>query len=371
MKGWALRFQGTSLLFLLIALLVIAFNLFRSVSVPSSGYVYYVQPGASKAQVAADLSAAHVLNNPRFFLFYADLHKTTDLKSGEYLIRQGTSTRGLWLQLSRGTGRYYRAFTIVPGWTFAQVRTALTSNPYLKHTLNTQDDKSVMNLVSGQTMSPEGEFLPETYFYQRNDVDVALLKRAYNLMQTTLSDAWRQREVGLPYTSSYEALIAASLVEREAYLASERPVIAGVLINRLNQHMRLQFDPTVIYGMGDRYTGTITKADLREDTPYNTYVHTGLPPTPIAMPSAGTINAALHPLHHDYLYFVARGDGSHQFSKTLTEHNTAVQNALIRKTGSLNNPKIQKQLSALLSGKLNMLMYPESTVLMGVAWTAN
>lgn len=361
MKAWVMRHRKTSALISLMFLLVLGFshNLFRAVSVPASGFVYYVQPGASKAMVTDDLARAHVLPHPAFFLFFANLHAKTDLKTGEYLIRPGTSIHALWRQLSRGTGHYYRAFTIVPGWTFTQVRHALDANPYLRHTSDLMDDDNLMALMSGKPMSPEGQFLPETYFYQRNDVDVSVLKRAYSLMQYTLNQAWLSRDTTVPYQSPYEALIAASLVEREAYLASERPVIAGVLINRLNQHMRLQFDPTVIFGMGDRYQGKITKADLQEDTPYNTYVHAGLPPTPIAMPSASTINAALHPLHHDYLYFVARGDGSHQFSKTLLEHNTAVQNAILRKSGLLTNPKIKNQIESLLTGNLNILIYPQ------------
>lgn len=361
MKAWISRHRTATALIALVFLVffTLSFNLFRSVKVPTAGFVYYVEPGASKASVATALGDAKVLPHPYFFLQFANLHTNTDLKTGEYLIRPGTSVHGLWRQLSRGTGHYYRAFTIVPGWTFAQVRHALEANPYLKHTSTLMDDDNLMALMSGKVISPEGQFLPETYFYERDDVDVTVLKRAYALMQFTLNQAWAARDVTVPYQSPYEALIAASLVEREAYLAAERPVIAGVLINRLNQHMRLQFDPTVIFGMGDRYQGKITKADLQEDTPYNTYVHVGLPPTPIAMPSASTINAALHPLHHDYLYFVARGDGSHQFSKTLNEHNAAVQNAILRKSGLLNNDKIQKQIEGLLTGKLNILIYPQ------------
>lgn len=361
MIAWARQHPRTSALLALVFLIitVLSFNLFRRVTVPASGYVYYVEPGASKASVVQALSASHLLPNPHFFLMYAELHAGTALKTGEYLIRPGTSVRGLWLQISRGTGHYYRAFTIVPGWTFAQLRQALVSNPYLRHTSTLMDDANLMALMSGQPISPEGQFLPETYFYQRNDVDVSVLKRAYDLMQMTLNHAYQQRAPDLPYASAYEALIAASLIEREAYLAAERPVIAGVLVNRINQHMRLQFDPTVIFGMGDRYQGKITKADLQEDTPYNTYVHLGLPPTPIAMPSASTIEAALHPLHHDYLYFVARGDGSHQFSKTLTEHNAAVQNAILKKSGYLNGSQLRKQLEGLLGGRLTILVYPE------------
>lgn len=348
---------------MLVALFVLAmlfFGLHREVKLPPSGLVYYVKPGESKAQFVAELSQQGVIPNPRFFLLYVEWHAKTPLKTGEYYIAPGTSVRGLWRQVSVGTGHYYRAFTIVPGWTFAQVRQMLVDTPYLKHTSTLMDNDNLMALLSGEVKSPEGQFLPETYYYLRNDVDVSILKRAYTLMQRSLQQAWNERAPDLPYTSSYEALIAASLVEREAYLSAERPVIAGVLINRLNQHMRLQFDPTVIYGMGTAYQGKITKLDLQTDTPYNTYVHAGLPPTPIAMPSLGAIQAALHPLRHDYLYFVARGDGSHQFSKTLVEHNAAVQQSILRKAAaSMNTPVIQKEIESLLTGQLSILIAPQ------------
>lgn len=181
-----------------------------------------------------------------------------------------------------------------------------------------------MSRISSSDVDPEGEFFPETYYYTKDVSDLVILKRAYDLMQSRLSEAWQMRAADLPYQNAYEALIAASLIEKEAYFASERPLIAGVLVNRLKKNMLIQFDPTVIYGLGLRYDGTIHKKDLLENTPYNTYVRKGLPPTPIAMPSMASIEAALHPDNTDYLYFVARKDKSHQFSKTLPEHHAAV-----------------------------------------------
>jgi UPF0755 protein len=234
----------------------------------------------------------------------------------------------MWRQMTTGKGLYYRLFTIVPGWSFTQLRRQLLLNKYLKHISQTYDDKQIMTELGNSSLAPEGEFYPDTYYYTRGVPDLVILKRAYQLMQLKLNEAWETRLPGLPYKDAYDALIVASLIEKEAYLNSERPVIAGVLINRLRKNMLLQIDPTVIYGMGDRYTGKIYKENLVENTPYNTYVHKGLPPTPIAMPSQASIEAAIHPQANDYYYFVAKGDGSHQFSKTLLDHNVAVQEAV-------------------------------------------
>ena len=181
-----------------------------------------------------------------------------------------------------------------------------------------------MNRLGDAALAPEGQFFPETYYYTKGSSDLVILKRAFDLMQSNLKEAWETRSPNLPYKNVYEALIAASLIEKEAYFDAERPVIAGVLVNRIRKNMLIQFDPTVIYGLGLRYNGKIHKQDLLENTPYNTYVHKGLPPTPIAMPGRTSINAALHPDNTDYLYFVARSDKSHQFSKTLFEHQAAV-----------------------------------------------
>jgi UPF0755 protein len=183
--------------------------------------------------------------------------------------------------------------------------------------------------LGAANLKPEGEFFPETYYFTKGNSDLILLKHAFKAMQSKLNDAWSKRASALPYKNAYEALIAASLIEKEAYLSKERPIIAGVLVNRLKKEMLLQFDPSVIYGLGERYTGKLSKANLLENTAYNTYLHKGLPPTPIAMPSLASISAALHPEQNDYYYFVAKGDGSHQFSKTLLEHNAAVK-ALIK-----------------------------------------
>jgi UPF0755 protein len=262
--------------------------------------------------------------------------------SGEYLIPSGSSPYFIWKQLTSGTGRYYRAFTIIPGWTFKQVREALNNESALKHLIAPADsDASIMSALGDNSHDPEGMFLPETYYFLRGDADLAILKRAHNSMNTKLNEAWQGRAAGLPYQTSYQALIAASLIEKEAYLPQEQPKIGGVLINRLHKNMLLQFDPTVIYGMGDHYQGKIYKRDLLANTPYNTYVHHGLPPTPIAMPGSTAISAALHPEVHDYLYFVAKGDGSHEFTANLQDHHAAVQKAAdLRSKQPVNTPTV-------------------------------
>jgi UPF0755 protein len=193
-------------------------------------------------------------------------------------------------------------------------------------------DKDLMLLLGDGNRSPEGLFMPETYYFSRGDSDLTILKRAHQLMQQKLNTAWNSRAADLPYQDAYQALIAASLIEKEAYLAKEQPIISGVLVNRLRKNMLLQFDPTIIYGLGSAYQGKIFKKDLTTDTPYNTYLHRGLPPTPIASPGITAITAAVHPAQHNYFYFVAVGDGSHQFTTNLQDHHQAVVNAETNKT---------------------------------------
>lgn len=292
------------------------------------GVIYYLKPGTSRQAMVTELTEQGILTHPLALSIFITPQKSPHLKTGEYLFPKGASPLSMWRQMTTGKGLYYRLFTIVPGWSFTQLRRQLLLNKYLKHISQTYDDKQIMTELGNSSLAPEGEFYPDTYYYTRGVPDLVILKRAYQLMQLKLNEAWETRLPGLPYKDAYDALIVASLIEKEAYLNSERPVIAGVLINRLRKNMLLQIDPTVIYGMGDRYTGKIYKENLVENTPYNTYVHKGLPPTPIAMPSQASIEAAIHPQANDYYYFVAKGDGSHQFSKTLLDHNVAVQEAV-------------------------------------------
>lgn len=309
-----------------------AYLYFSPVVSNPAGYVYYLKPGTSKSQLQLDLAQEGVIKRPRLFSLFVYTHPNDHLKKGEYFFAKGSTLVSIWKQMTTGTGLYYRSFAIIPGWSFKQLRQELARTETLDQFTAKLTDKQIMAFLGKPDLMPEGQFLPESYYYTRGNPDLVVLKRAFDLMQKQLNDLWSHRASGLPYKNMDEALIVASLVEKEAYLATERPLIAGVIINRINKNMLLQIDPTVIYGMGERYAGKIHKEDLHEDTPYNTYVHKGLPPTPIAMPSLDAIKATLHPAVHDFYYFVAKGDGSHQFSKSLPEHNKAVKDAIEKNT---------------------------------------
>ncbi|HEX7341156.1 MAG TPA: endolytic transglycosylase MltG [Rhodanobacteraceae bacterium] len=247
------------------------------------------------------------------------------LDAGEYVLKSGM-TPPQFLQMLASGKVLQHDFTLVDGWTFKQVRAALAKTPELVHASTGLTGAQIMQRIGAGNRKPEGWFLPQTYAYVKGDTDLDVLKRAYQAMRKVLVVQWAQRDPDVPLTTPYQALILASLVEKETANASERPRIAGVFVRRLKLGMPLQTDPTIIYGLGDRYNGDITFKDLRIDTPYNTYLHKGLPPTPIAMPGLPAIHAALHPAEGNALYFVARGDGSgrHVFSATLAEQNRAV-----------------------------------------------
>jgi UPF0755 protein len=246
------------------------------------------------------------------------------LHAGEYALAQGLTPRQLLQKMAAGEVLQHH-FTIVDGWTFKQLRVALASDAGLAQTLTTMSDEDLAHKLGIEDGHAEGWFLPETYSWIRGDTDFDVLKNAHAAMQKALDRLWNARAPDVGLDSPYQALILASIVEKETGKADERPLIAGVFMRRLKFHMRLQTDPTVIYGMGDNYDGNIRKVDLEADTPYNTYTRDGLPPTPIALPGAPALEATLHPASGDALYFVARGDGSHEFSATLDEHNRAVQ----------------------------------------------
>ena len=245
------------------------------------------------------------------------------LHAGEYALTAGMTPRDLLLNMAAGRV-VQRNFTIVDGWNFHELRQALAKADKLKQDGASLDDEALMAKIGAPGEMPEGRFLPETYAYVKGDSDLDVLRRARAAMTKLLDAQWSQRDKSVPLAAPYDALILASIVEKETGRADERPRIAGVFIRRLQTHMLLQTDPSVIYGMGDAYTGNIHKSDLTTDTPYNTYTRAGLPPTPIAMPGKPAIEAALHPASGTELYFVARGDGTHVFSSTLDEHNRNV-----------------------------------------------
>ncbi len=290
-----------------------------------------IQPKSGLRSIANQLVAQGVLSEPwRFIIIAKLLHKEQYLQAGSYTLNKNVSPYQLLLSLNHGKATQ-GSVTFIEGRTFAQVRQKLANNDAVKQTVTHFSDAEIMRMLGSRHIVPDGLFFPDTYYFDRNITDLALLKISYDAMQRKLEKAWQNRESNLPYKNSYQALIMASIIEKETGKASERPMIAGVFINRLRLGMRLQTDPTVIYGMGAMYDGNIRKKDLLMDTPYNTYTRSGLPPTPIAMPGLASIEAALHPAQTKALYFVGKGDGSHVFSSNLNEHNRAVVRYQLKK----------------------------------------
>ena len=245
------------------------------------------------------------------------------IKAGSYELEPGTTPQRLVEQLVRGEFAQH-SLVVIEGWTFKQMRQAIADNTALKHDTVSLSDAELLARVAPGYQHAEGLFFPDTYLFAKGASDLQIYKRAHALMQKKLEEGWASRASGLPYKAPYEALVMASIIEKETGQKAERDLIAGVFVNRLRKGMLLQTDPTVIYGMGERYQGNIRKRDLQTDTPYNTYTRAGLPPTPIALPGAAALAAALNPARTDALYFVARGDGSSHFSGSLNEHNQAV-----------------------------------------------
>ena len=262
--------------------------------------------------------------NPWYWRLLAEqMHVAGKLHAGEYALDIGITPRQLLANMAVGKV-LQRNFTIVDGWTFGELRQALAKADKLGHDSANLDDAAIMQKIGAPGEAPEGRFLPETYAYVKGDSDLDILKRSHGAMIKTLDALWSTRARDLPLATPYDALILASIVEKETGRPDERAQIAGVFVRRLQNHMLLQTDPSVIYGMGASYAGNIRKSDLTTDTPYNTYTRPGLPPTPIALPGKPALQAALHPAAGDALYFVARGDGGHVFSSTLEEHNRNV-----------------------------------------------
>lgn len=294
-------------------------------TIPEPGIELNVPQGASIQTVARDLAAQGRLDSPGLLEVYARFAGLAPhIKAGEYRLTPATTPRQLLEQLVAGRVMQF-TLTVVEGWTFRQLLAAIARHDKLEHTLTGLDDAKIMARLGRLGQHPEGRFFPDTYHFPAGTTDVAFLKRALTTMESHLQRAWAERSADLPLTTPYEALILASIVEKETAVAEEYRKVAGVFTRRLHKGMLLQADPTVIYGMGVAFKGDIRRRDLRADTPYNTYVHRGLPPTPIALPGAGAIAAAVNPAPGDALYFVATGDGRHVFSATLREHNRAVR----------------------------------------------
>ncbi|MGK5047441.1 endolytic transglycosylase MltG [Janthinobacterium sp. GB4P2] len=285
---------------------------------------FTIAPGSGAHAAGQQIADAGVPIVPILFNMLARIEgKTSKIKAGSYELKPGTTPQRLITQLARGEFAQ-ESLTIIEGWTFKQMRLAMANHPGLKHDTVGLSDKELMAKISPEYVLPEGLFFPDTYLFAKGASEMQIFKQAHTAMIGRLSEAWFKRDPALPYKNPYEALIMASIVEKETGQKSERAMIAGVFVNRLKTGMLLQTDPTVIYGMGDNYQGKIRKRDLEADTPYNTYTRGGLPPTPIALAGAQSLTAALAPARTQALYFVARGDGTSQFSANLPDHNRAV-----------------------------------------------
>ncbi|MEM1114520.1 MAG: endolytic transglycosylase MltG [Pseudomonadota bacterium] len=294
-------------------------------AVPAEGYELLIERGTTLGAVLKDLHEADIVAYPRLVALYGRYTGLDQrMRRGEYRLLPGLDAAGLLDLLSSGRVISYQV-TLPEGLTLAQALEVLQETPRLESTLSGQTDLRVMELIAPR-LAPEGLFFPDSYRFERGDTDLDILRRAHSRMQAVLQQEWMSRAPDLPFDTPYEALVLASIVERETGVASERGEIAGVFARRLRKGMRLQTDPTVIYGLGAEFDGNLKRKHLRDaSNPFNTYRHHGLPPTPIALPGQAAINAALNPLAGDTLFFVARGDGSHVFSETLEEHERAVR----------------------------------------------
>jgi UPF0755 protein len=290
-----------------------------------------IKPHSSVRGVTAQLVRGGVPVEPELFVIMTRvLGLQTELKSGNYEFKDGITPYEVLQKLARGDVNEYVA-TIIEGWTFKHMRAELDSNPALRHDSAGMSDADLLKAIGVPPDAPgvtagngEGLFFPDTYLFDKDTSDLDLYRRAYRAMQLRLAEAWNGRAPGLPYHTPYEALTMASIIEKETGLATDRPLVAAVFTNRLRAGMPLQTDPSVIYGMGERYNGHLHKKDLQTDTPYNTYLRQGLPPTPISLPGVASLQAAMNPAASSALYFVSKGDGSSIFSDTLGDHNKAV-----------------------------------------------
>ena len=306
------------------AVVITDFNYFlnQPVNLGANTLTYEIPTGTSFRSLVSDLYERGILDRPLYWRLLARVQgKAEIIKAGEYRIAAPLTPEQLLDHFVAGKTAQY-SFTILEGWTYNKLREEINRHPQIVKTLT--DDDDLMSILSKPGVSPEGWFYPDTYHFPKGTTDVDFLTRSHELMKQRLQSEWHDRVEGLPLKTPYEALIMASIVEKETAVSSERPMIAAVFLSRLRKGMRLQTDPTVIYGLGSDYDGNLTRKNLRSDTPYNTYLRSGLTPSPIAMPGGGALHAVLHPADTKALYFVAKGDGNHYFSESYDEHRKAV-----------------------------------------------
>lgn len=316
------------LLWLLFVLVVLGglFTYYARTPIPLERlpFVFQLKPGSSLKSAAHQIKQAGGLNNEWLFILLGrGMRKATQIKPGNYQLEHEVTPLKLLTIISRGQVEQ-SSLTIIEGATFNQLRATLNAESTLRHDSASLTTAEIMKRIGASEHNAEGLFFPDTYIFDKGSSDIMVLKRAYRLMQQNLQESWEKRAADLPFKTPYDALIMASIVEKETGTPADRSMIASVFINRLRKNMRLQTDPTVIYGIGDKFDGNLRKRDLSRDTPYNTYTRSGLTPTPICLPGLAAIQATLHPEPSRALYFVARGDGTSQFSSTLIEHNSAV-----------------------------------------------
>lgn len=310
-----------------IAILLIGWlylHVHSSISLPVTPYEFSIRPGSNLKQVSQQLADAGVFPNKWPLILLARyLNQESAIKAGDYRLTENISQIALLDYLTKGDAKQ-NEIRFLEGSTFAQLRKVLNEHPAIQNRTTNLSDQEILQLIGATETAAEGLFFPDTYSFIRDSSDIEILQRAYQTMQNHLQSSWLSRAESLPLATPYEALILASLIEKETGLESDRTTIAGVFINRLRKGMRLQTDPTIIYGLGEQFDGNLRKKDLLTDQEYNTYTRAGLPPTPIALPSLASIRAALNPADTDALYFVAKGNGESQFSSNLADHNKAV-----------------------------------------------
>ncbi len=308
----------------LLMVAAMAFYALRPLTMPAIPFEFSLKQGTSLKGMSRQMHQDGLIRNERMFVWLGRmLGRAGEIKFGSYELEKTVSPLELLNIVTEGRVSQTH-ISIIEGTTFKQFRDTLDTDPELRHDSAAMSEAEILQRVGAPEAHAEGLFFPDTYYFASGASDLTILKRAYQTMQRHLQENWQQRSPGLPLQTPYQALILASIVEKETGQASDRAMIAGVFINRLRRGMLLQTDPAVIYGMGDKFDGNLRKRDLLKDTPYNTYTRTGLPPTPIALPGLAALRATLHPAATDALYFVARGDGSSVFSKSLAQHNRAV-----------------------------------------------